>query len=122
MLHRFHIPELSFVLYVALVIGLSLQPSESATDLGLFDKAVHFAVYFLMAILAFLAFRSKGARAVALAITFSLGAILELGQGLVVDRNPSFVDEIANVLGALTGVLTYRFWIRDKISGGDHTQ
>ena len=113
---RFYILQLLFVCYVVLVIVLSLQPSESASDLGLFDKLIHFAVYFLMAIVALLVFRSKGGRASALLVTFSLGAILELGQGFVIERDPSYADAVANILGALSGVLTYRIWLRDNAS------
>jgi VanZ family protein len=101
---------------MVLVTILSLQPAESASNLGIFDKLIHFMVYFLMAILALVAFKSKGGRAAALLVTFSLGAILELGQGLVIDRNPSYGDAVANILGALSGVLTYRIWLRDKFS------
>jgi len=115
---RFYILQLLFVCYLVLVIILSLQPAESALNLGIFDKLIHFMVYFLMAILALVAFRSKGGRAAALLVTFSLGAILELGQGLVIDRNPSYADAVANILGALSGVLTYRIWLRDKVSVG----
>ena len=109
---RFYILQLLFVIYVVLVIVFSLQPAESASNLGIFDKLIHFGVYFLMAILALVGFKSGGGRAVALLVTFSLGAILELGQGLVIERDPSTADALANILGALSGVLTYRIWPR----------
>lgn len=113
--NRFYILQLFFVLYVVLVIVLSLMPAESASNLGFFDKLIHFAVYFLMAILALLVFRSQGGRAAALLVTFSMGAILELGQGFVIDREPSYADAVANILGALSGVVTYRILLRNNV-------
>ena len=71
-----------------------------------------------MAILALVAFKSKGSRVAALLVTFSLGAILELGQGFVIERDPSYADAVANILGAFSGVLAYRIWLRDKVSVG----
>ena len=101
--------HLLFGLYVLGVIILSLLPG-SGGSLWHLDKVGHFLAYGIMALLALIAFRAGYPRALAFLFAVALGAILEWGQSFVPGREMSLLDEIANTLGVISGIVLYRLW------------
>jgi VanZ family protein len=74
------------------------------------DKLFHFTMYFFMALLALVAFQSLWSRILTLMFTYSLGFILEWGQGFVAYRTPSMTDNLANIIGASLGIVVFLIW------------
>ncbi len=99
-----------FIGYAAVVITISLIPSNDIGAVASMDKLVHFTMYFFMALLALVAFRSLWSRILALMFTYGLGLMLEWGQGFVADRTPSMTDNLANILGASLGIIVFLLW------------
>ena len=86
------------------------MPSNEIAVVDNMDKLGHFTMYFLMALLALVAFRSLWSRILALMFTYGLGFMLEWGQGFVADRTPSMTDNLANILGASLGIIVFLLW------------
>ena len=99
-----------FVGYAAVVITISLMPSDDITVAAFMDKVFHFTMYFFMALLALVAFQTRWSRVLALMFTYGLGFMLEWGQGFVADRTPSMTDNLANILGATLGIILFLLW------------
>lgn len=90
---------------IVLVSWGELNPSASALELEVWDKSLHFMAYFGLAGLICLAL--NGSRRV-FAATMALmlfGGVLEVLQGFT-GRDPSFADEIANMIGSALGAAT----------------
>jgi VanZ family protein len=90
---------------LALVVWGELTPHPPAwTDL-VWDKALHFTAYFGLAAMASMIL---GVRRQTLWVVFGLvvlGGLLEVLQGLT-GRDPSVLDEAANIIGIATGTAT----------------
>ncbi len=99
-----------FIGYAAVVIAVSLMPSGDIITVTYMDKLFHFTMYFFMALLALVAFRSLWSRILALMFTYGLGFMLEWGQGFVAGRTPSMTDNLANILGASLGIAVFLLW------------
>ena len=99
-----------FVGYAAVVITVSLIPSDEIIVVDNMDKLGHFTIYFLMALLALVAFRSLWSRILALMFTYGLGFMLEWGQGFVAERTPSMTDNLANIFGVSLGIIVFLLW------------
>ncbi len=99
-----------FIGYAAVVIAVSLMPSGDTITVTYMDKLFHFTMYFFMALLALVAFQSLWSRILTLIFTYSLGFILEWGQGFVAYRTPSMTDNLANIIGASLGIVVFLIW------------
>jgi VanZ family protein len=107
-----HTSKIRLVLafYVLLVVLMSLLPGPArGPSLGHLGDVLHFFAYSGMAVLALLSFGSKTAIFVSLLSAVGLGALLEWGQSFIPGRQMSFMDQIANTLGVLSGALFFRF-------------
>lgn len=91
--------QVIFISYVLLVIFLSLVPQPAGAGSGNLDKIVHVSMYFLMGILAYVAFNTPGKRIVMFISMFLLGVSLELFQIYIPGRDASLYDVLANVSG-----------------------
>ena len=89
-------------LFVAIVVVMSLLPPGEGGAL-LPDKLVHFMTYLFLGFwFVSLAIRH---RAMALAGVIVLGGTLELLQGLTPNRQPEWLDMLANTSGAVLALL-----------------
>ena len=86
---------------VAGVCYASLTPDMAPPGMVGIDKLEHAGAYFLLSLLAILAFAPHRRRLAALGFLFLLGAALEVLQGIVGGREASVVDQIANSAGIL---------------------
>ena len=88
---------------VAVVVWGQLTPQPPSLVENHWDKAQHFTAYFGLSLLATLAWgRRRGLIWILLAI-IAMGAVMEVLQGMV-GRDADWLDEVANSLGALTGM------------------
>ncbi|MBI3678535.1 MAG: VanZ family protein [Proteobacteria bacterium] len=89
---------------LAVVVWGELTPSPPHEVQLIWDKALHFTAYFGLALFATLATRaSRNAIWAVLALAL-FGGVLEIVQSFV-GRDPEIMDEIANIIGAVSGGL-----------------
>ena len=89
---------------LALVIWGELTPSPPSLEVHVWDKILHFTAYFGLAVMATIAVRADR-RAIWWAVGLVLlGGLLEILQGLT-GRDADIWDEVANSLGALSGLV-----------------
>jgi VanZ family protein len=94
-----------FLPAVALVTWGELDPKPALMEQEIWDKSLHFMAYFGLAGMICLALNGKR-RVLAATLALALfGAVLEVLQGIT-GRDPSLYDELANILGAITGAAT----------------
>jgi VanZ family protein len=87
---------------IAVICWGELTPQPAALETHIWDKALHFSAYFGLGGLICLALKADR-RVVAATMGLVLfGGLLEIAQGFT-GRDPSFYDELANTLGAVTG-------------------
>ena len=103
------------VYWIALGIGTHLPGGFVGTPL-VSDKVLHFLAYaglsFLIAmLLPLLGIRDSRVYLAALLVAVGYGAIDELGQIPIPGRNADVVDWLADVAGAVTGVMCYRLMV-----------
>jgi VanZ family protein len=100
------------VVYMAAIFVLSVRPApESMPGIWQFDKLAHAGVYAIMGLLALrvtarrCAAGSVGrATLYAFLISFFFGALMEVAQTFIPARQGSFLDVVANGVGAYIGV------------------
>lgn len=110
------------LIWFGLIVYASLSPSEKIPKLILFphfDKVVHFCIYLGLSFLlvpALLRHKNYLKAYVGAAIFSAIcGIIFELLQTYATSsRSGSLADELANTLGAVTGVLLYHLLFRGK--------
>lgn len=96
-------PQLIFIACVLLVITLSLLPTAMGGS-GLYsDKLAHFFAYGGMGFLTYMSVDSAEKRFYLFLLVISLGVVLEFFQLYIPGRSASFLDIIANTLGASLG-------------------
>lgn len=95
------------------VIGGELGPASG--EPMVWDKAVHFTAYFILASLAVTAFKARRTGLWAMLGLIALGGALEIVQGMI-GRDCSIYDALANALGVLAGGLVA--WIVVRLVGG----
>jgi VanZ family protein len=86
----------------AAVVGGEL--GTGGAGIGLWDKAMHFSAYFVLALLVSIALAGRRAMLWALLGLIAMGGALEIMQGLI-GRDCSLYDELANTLGVVAGAL-----------------
>ncbi|MGC9953928.1 MAG: VanZ family protein [Rhizomicrobium sp.] len=87
---------------VLLVVWGELTPNPPDLEVVIWDKILHFIAYFGLAGLATVALEARRPAVWAVLVLAVLGGMLEILQGFT-GRDPSFYDEIANILGAAMG-------------------
>ena len=99
---------------MALIVWGEVKPDPGEIETIIWDKALHFIAYFGLGGLVCVAL--KGERRVIAAILglAVLGGVLEIVQGFT-GRDPSFLDEAANILGAISGAAVG--WLLLKVLG-----
>lgn len=108
------------ILWLSIILVLSLIPGNKLPGIPLFphiDKVVHALMYFGLAVLLVRPLkRLPGSRPYlwSVMICLVIGTAVEYSQAyLTVNRSGSFYDELANVLGAIMGVVFYHLLIRN---------
>ena len=98
-------PVLAFYLLwpaVALVVWGEVKPDAGEIEHIFWDKALHFIAYFGLGGIICVALKAER-RVVPAVLGLALfGGALEIIQGFT-GRDPSFLDEAANILGAISG-------------------
>ena len=110
-------------LYLATIAVLSLMPVNDLPHFTVFpeiDKAVHFSMYFGLSFLACWSYEPDRDRMkpvyLLLAGVFMYGVLMEILQRTMHNgRNFDFKDMIANLTGAVVGILIYRYFDRKRI-------
>jgi VanZ family protein len=113
---------LPLIIYCLIIfIQSSLPAYERLPEFRFSDKFLHFGAYALMGILFFRAFQTLRIKSdVRRLILFSIAAATlygvsdEIHQYFVPFREADFLDVVANTLGAICGVLIYRFLVSRK--------
>ena len=107
------------VLFTAAVAYLSLTESAQAPSVALSDKVIHGAMYLVLAISWILPFKSPISNlqspiyAFVLLGTTAFGALLELLQHFcTLTRSGEWLDLLADLVGALIGILLVLLWRR----------
>lgn len=90
---------------IALVSWGELSPNGAALELDVWDKYLHFIAYFGLAGLICLALNGQRLVFSATLALMVFGGVLEILQGFT-GRDPSFWDELANMLGCAVGAGT----------------
>lgn len=105
--------------WLLIILTLSLIPGNKLPGIPIFphfDKVVHAAMYFGLAILLIKPLQENlESRSYlwALLICFVIGLLVELIQEyLALNRSGSWLDGMANISGATLGVLFYHYFIR----------
>ena len=110
-------------LYLAIVALLSLLPSYDLPDIQLFpgaDKLVHICMYLGLSFLACWSFEISRDRMkplyMMLAGVFMYGVLMEILQRTMHNgRSFDFKDMLANLTGAVIGILIYRYFDRKQV-------
>jgi VanZ family protein len=87
---------------VLLVAWGELTPHPPNLEAVFWDKSLHFIAYFGLVGLATVALEARRTVVWAVLGLVILGGVLEILQGFE-GRDPSFYDEVANILGAVCG-------------------
>lgn len=120
------VAAVAFVACTLLVLVLSLMPGQEMPDLGIWDKAEHFAAYAGLGGLGALAFWHPRRPSVLRLLVFLwlLGVGLEVAQAFSPGRSPDAADAFANGIGACLGIVLLRSVLlplylagRQKVSG-----
>jgi len=109
--------------YLAIVALLSLLPSYDIPDIQLFpgaDKLVHICMYLGLSFLACWSYEIKRERMqpvyLLLAGVFMYGVLMEILQRTLHNgRDFDFKDMLANLTGAIIGILIYRYFERKQV-------
>jgi len=106
------------VLWLIIILVLSLMPGNRLPGIPLFphiDKVVHATMYFGLAVLLVRPlshFPFRRPYFVAVMICLLIGSLVEISQEyLAFNRSGSWLDEAANLTGALMGILFYHFLV-----------
>ena len=107
---------LPLVFYWILLFTLTSLPTQSVPAVGVSDKVEHFLAYFGLSFLLYMAllfqkkskFFKKYALLITLSISFIYGIIDEVHQLLIPGRSCEFNDFIADLLGAIFGLIVIK--------------
>jgi VanZ family protein len=111
------------LIYLGAVAFVSLMPANDLPHITVyqgFDKAVHLSMYLGLSFLACWCFGISRKNMIPfyilLAGVFNWGLLMEILQRTMHNgRNFEFIDMIANLTGAIIGLLIYRFFDRRRI-------
>lgn len=107
-----------------IIFILCAMPSQDIPNPGLnipnMDKIVHFGMHFIMALLIITLLRGNTRMkrsqimGVAIGFTFIYGGIIEILQAKYFNRGGDWLDELANLLGAITACFLYKYLRKEK--------
>lgn len=110
--YMYGLPAMGWAVFLMVTaLAPSLGPIEDIDIVSHQDKLVHFVQYLVLAFLTFFALvrgthRDRAWQVqVTLAAVISYGLLLEVLQFTVPERDPSFMDMVANIAGAVVGTL-----------------
>jgi VanZ family protein len=116
------------LIYLVLIILLSLLPTSNLPDIPFFsgeDKWIHFCMYMGLGFVACWSLDMRGKRMpslyMLLAGVFAWGVLMEILQRLMSNgRGMELLDMLANLAGAVAGLIVYRFmdrkWKMDAVN------
>ncbi len=106
------------VLWLSIILILSLMPGNRLPGIPLFphmDKVVHAAMYFGLAVLLARPLSQLPSRRpylMAVLICLVIGSLVEIAQEyMAVNRSGNWLDEAANLSGAVLGILFYHYLV-----------
>jgi len=110
-------------IYLAIIAVLSLMPGRDLPHFTVFpeiDKVVHFSMYFGLSFLACWCFEISRDRMkpIYLLLTgvFMYGVLMEILQRTMHNgRNFEFMDMVANLTGAIVGIMIYRYFDNKRL-------
>ncbi len=110
------------LLYLILIVLLSLLPSSDFPDVPYFtgeDKSIHFCMYLGLGALTCWSLDMRGKRMpplyYLLAGVFMWGVLMEILQRLMANgRSMEFLDMMANLAGAIAGLVLYKVLDRKR--------
>jgi VanZ family protein len=107
------------ILYLSVVAGLSLMPSDDVPQIEMFpgfDKVVHGCMYFGLTVLACWTLHAEIKRIkIVYLVLFSIswGLLMEISQlEMMLGRAFEWKDELANSVGSLLGAVIYLLIVR----------
>lgn len=104
------IKPLPLIIVYTIIIYFSLRiPPQNIISISNMDKLGHLIAYLVLSLTIFISISGKKYRIIFLFISFAMGIMLEIFQGMLGYREMSLADSIANSLGLLFGALTYKF-------------
>jgi len=116
---KYHLPV---VVYMIIIFIASSLPEKKLPEIGfeMNDKIIHIGEYFLLYLLFFLSFSniekdniiSKNLFTFSFILTVFYGITDELHQALVPGRSADIFDIVADIFGALLGILFLKFYFR----------
>jgi VanZ family protein len=99
------IAQLAFVVGLMLLLVLCLTPGDQMPPLaGQYDKLEHGTAFLMLALCGRIAFPSRRALWFLLGGLAVLGAAIEFTQMVIPGRDAEFMDEVADVTGAILGL------------------
>jgi VanZ family protein len=122
-LKRFLIYWLPLILYCLFIYIQSANPSpEQIPSIPFFDKVLHFAAYGIMGILFYRAYQTlriknniKMLMLLSMVSASLYGISDEIHQSFVPFREAEVADAIADIIGAVSGVLLYQLVVVSRI-------
>jgi len=110
-------------IYLAIIAVLSLMPGRDLPHFTVFpeiDKVVHFSMYFGLSFLACWSFEIRRDRMIPIYLlltgVFMYGVLMEILQRTMHNgRNFEFMDMVANLTGAIVGILIYRYFDNKRL-------
>jgi VanZ family protein len=95
------------VICTALVIAYYSLKLPDGQDLPTNDKVGHCLAYLVLSLQLFLLSSSRNGRINLALVALGYGLLMEILQGFVPNRDPSFYDILANSTGVLLGFIFY---------------
>jgi VanZ family protein len=97
--------QLAFVMGLMLLLVLCLTPADQMPDIaGQYDKLEHGTAFLILALCGRIAFPSRRALWFLLGGLALLGATIEFTQMMIPGRDAEFMDEVADITGAIIGL------------------
>ncbi len=106
-----------FPVYVVVIVVFSLLPQGPGLPGG--DKLAHFSAYGVMVLLAMPLVSALRWRLMMLSSIVMLGIVLEGLQLLLLQREASLLDLVANCLGVVAGTLVWMIGLRLAVARPD---
>ena len=104
-----------YILYVLIITYLSLTPIEHKGPVVIWDKVAHFTAYLLLAMFV-KKVHIRFSYFSCLLICFSYSFVIECIQYFIPNRQFDVLDMLANLLGAVLGVILYYLIIEKYFS------
>ncbi|MCH7875804.1 MAG: VanZ family protein [Gemmatimonadetes bacterium] len=101
-------------MYVVVIVAFSLVPQGPGLPGG--DKLAHFSAYGVMVLLAMPLVSALRWRLMMLGSIVMLGIVLEGLQLLILQREASLLDLVANCLGVIVGTLLWMIGLRFAVA------